>query len=157
MPNSVILKKYVDIQDEQIAAATITPGMLVEFTSTANTVQAHSSPGQNAAKMFAKEDALQGNGLDDDYSATNKAQILTFIPGEEVYAILKDGENVSRGDFLESAGDGTLQKHEASSAGAVEYPNAIVGVALESLNLSGGSSAESSGLWGNQRIKVKIV
>lgn len=155
--NSIILKKYVDIVNEREAAATITPGMLVELTS-AGKVQAHSNAGQNAAKAFAKEDALQGNGIDDDYSSGDKVQVLSFIPGEEVYGILADDEDVAIGDFLESDGNGYLQKHEAGSAGVVEYPNAIVGQALEAKDLSGSSGEESSGALGyNKRIKVQIV
>lgn len=155
--NSVVLKKYVDIQNEWDAAGAIFPGMLVELTS-AGKVQAHSSAGGNAAKDFAKENALEGEGIDDAFAATDKVQVLTFLPGEEVYGILADGENVAIGDFLESNGAGYLQKHTAGSAGVVEYPNAIVGRSLEAKDLSGRSGAESSGALGyNKRIKVQIV
>ena len=40
MPNTIKLKKYQDIINEYEAEAAITPGMLIELTSS-NTVQAH--------------------------------------------------------------------------------------------------------------------
>jgi len=157
MPNTVKLKNYSNHIEEGLAAAAITPGMLCELSSTANTYQKHSSAGENAARIFALEDELQGKGIDDDYSAADRVQLWYPAPGDMVYAILEDGENVSRGDLLESAGTGNLRKHSASSAGVVEYPEAVVAQAAEDLNLSASSGAESSGLQGNQRIKVIIV
>ena len=60
--NSIILKRYLHIQEEYAAAAAIIPGMLVELTS-AGTVQKHSGAGKSAIPMFAIEDALQGKGI----------------------------------------------------------------------------------------------
>jgi hypothetical protein len=133
-------------------AATLYPGYLLERTS-AGLVKAHSNAGQNAQKLFALEDDLQGKEINDAYSASARIQCGIFRSGDQVYAVLKDGENVSIGDFLESAGTGELQKHTASSAGAVEYPEAIVGVAVEALDLST-SAAESLA---NRRILVEII
>lgn len=132
-------------------AVAITPGMLVERTS-AGLVQAHSNAGQPAQTMFAVEDDLQGNEITDNYSASAIIQFNVFRRGDEVYAILNDGEDVSIADFLESAGNGKLRKHTASSAGAVEYPNSIVGVALEAVDMSDSSAADPSG-----RIRVEIM
>lgn len=157
MANTVRLKDYLGVYDEQVAAAAITPGMLCELTSTANTVQKHSTDSGIAIPLFALEDNLQGKGIDEDYSAADQVQLWYPSRGDEVYAILADKENVSRGDFLVSAGDGTLKKLTVNSAGAAEYPEAIVGQALEALNLSGSSGEESSGLQGNQRLQIRIV
>lgn len=171
--NTVKLKSYVDIIKERVAAAAITPGMLIEITG-ANKVQAHNSAGQNAARIFALEDALQGKDLGDNYAVAAPVQCWHVIPGEEVYAILADGEDVDEGDFLESAGDGYLQKHtpdvvegissaEASSDVTV-YSHQIVAVALEDINISSSSGVESSGegtiddaIGYARRIKVLIV
>lgn len=156
--NTIKLKKYSDVIEEYVAAATITPGMLLEYTS-AGKVQAHQNAGQNVVQMFALEDELQGNGIDDDYSSDDPVQVWVPGRGDQVYAILKDDTvAVTTGDYLESAGGGYLQKHEADSAGAVEYPEAIVAQALEDVDLSGSSGEESSGPLGyNKRIKVRIV
>jgi len=156
MPNSVILKSYSNIRLEYDAVAAITPGMLVELTS-AGKVQAHSTAGGNAQTMFAFEDELQGKGINDAYAADDKVQVWHARPGDEVNAILPDGQNISIGDLLESAGDGMLQAHSPASEGA-EYPEGVVAVALEAVDLSDSSAAESSGPLGyDKRIKVRIV
>lgn len=167
-PNTIKLKKYVDIINEYEAESTITPGMLIELTSS-GTVQAHSTSGGNAAAMFALEDELQGNGIDDNYSDGDQVQCWNAVPGEEVYGILADGENVSIGDFLESNGAGLLQKHVADqeswesatpSFNIAVYPKQIVAQAIEAVDMSGSSGTESSGdlaTGHNKRIKVRIV
>lgn len=162
MPRRTVkLKKYVDIVNEYDAAGAITPGMLIEVTS-ADKVQAHSGAGQNAAPMFALEDELQGNDIDDAYAADDKVQCWSPVPGEEVYAILDDGNNVSIGDFLESAGNGNLQTHspdkDSSARTGDTYSQQVVAVALEAINIADSSGAESSGALGyDKRIKVRIV
>lgn len=171
--NTIKLKKYVDIINEYTAAAAIMPGMLIELI-TAGTVRAHATAAGNVAKMFALEDELQGNGIDTAYAAADRVQCWNPVPGEEVFAILSDGETVVKGDFLSSNGDGYLRKHVAeteswrndeSGAHAVTVsPNAIVAIALEAVDLSAssGESGESSGTVGgaigyNKRISVRIV
>lgn len=156
--NKIALKNYSDVFEELVAASEITPGMLVELTSAGKT-QAHANAGQNVLPMFAVEDAMQGKGIDEVYAADDPVQVWVPGRGDVVYGILKDDSvAVTTGDFLESAGGGYLQKHETDSAGAVEYPNAIVGQAMEDLDLSGSSGEESSGPLGyNKRIKVRVA
>lgn len=153
--NTVKLKNYSDIMDERLASAAITPGMLIELIST-NKVRAHAtSDGAAAPKQFACEDELQGNTIDTAYSADNPVQVWTPQPGDEVYAILVDGENVAIGDKLVSNGDGNLKKREGASSG--EIPHSIIGTALEAVDLSDSSGGESSGALGyNKRIGVKV-
>lgn len=136
---------------ERIAAAAITPGHLVALTS-ANKFQAHGSAGQNAAAIFAVEDDLQGREIGTAYSTGERVQANVGRPGDEVAALIEDGQTIAIGDYLESAGDGTLRKHVASSAGAVEYPKAIVAMALEAVDLSDSSAADPS-----NRIRVMVV
>lgn len=148
--HTVKLKKYQDINMEFAASAAITPGHLVELLNT-NKVQKHATPGGNAVpKMFALEDELQGKEIDDDYSTDDRVQVWVCQPGEVVYALLKDGENAAIGAALESAGDGTLQVAASESAGA--FPEHVVGIALEALNLTDSTGAEPT--W---RIPVMIV
>lgn len=161
---SVIVKCFTYVREEFAANAAITPGMLVEVMSTGK-VRAHASAGQNTERSFAIEDELQGKGIDDDYSADNRVQVQYLRAGDIVNAILKDGENIAIGDLLESAGDGTLQKHTADTIGLSSaeagsltvYPEQIVGEAIEALDLSGSSGEESSGLQTNPRLQVRIV
>ena len=154
-PNKIKLKSKVDLDKEIVAAAVITPGMILERT-TADKVQAHSTAGGNCRPiMVAQEDALQGRGIGDNYAADDQVQVWCPMPGEEGYVILKDGESVDEGDYLESAGDGYVQKHVAdvaeggSSAEAVSdttiYPGQLIARSLEDVNISSSSGVESSG------------
>ena len=148
--NTIKVKNYSDVFEELVAAAAITPGMLVEINSNGK-VQAHSTAGGNAAPMFAIEVELQGNGISDDFAAVDRVQVWSPGRGDMVYAMLADGENVSIGDYLESDGNGKLQAHSPASEG-VEYPLGPVAIAREAVDMSGSSAADPSG-----RIIVQIV
>ena len=124
--------------EEITAAATVTPGYLLELTS-AGKVQHHSTAGGRAVPMFALEDELQGKGISDNYSANDPVQVWIPYRGDIVYAMLKSGENVAIGARLESAGDGTLR--------ALTSGGEPVAEAIEAVNASGG----------NTRIKVRIL
>jgi hypothetical protein len=162
---TIKLKAYGDIHNEYDANAAITPGMLIELMIT-NKVRAHSSAGNNALPMFALENDLQGNDIDDAYSEDDKVQCWIPRRGDEVFAILADGENVAIGQFGDSNGDGYLRRHvveeetwAVSEAGTVLVrPLQIVCIFLEAKDLSGSSGAESSGATAyNKRIKVRII
>lgn len=120
-------------REELVAAAAISPGNLLEITS-AGKFQKHSSSGGACLRIFAEIDALQGNTLSNDYSADDIVSANVELPGNEVQAFLKSGENVSIGDELESAGDGTLQ---ALGTGKV------VAVAREAEDLSGSGAVDT--------------
>ena len=134
--NTIVGKGYLNIRDQKVATAVaITPGALLERTS-GNLVQAHSTAGGPAEKQFALEDAFQGKGIDDDYAVSVPIMMWHPIPGERVYATFDatSGGSAAIGDFVESAGDGTLRAYTAqASGGAVEAANSIIGVALEAV------------------------
>lgn len=148
MANTIKLKKYSDVIEELVAASAITPGMLVEEASTGK-AQAHSTAGGNAVVMFALEDELQGKEIDDDYAADDPVQIWVPYRGDQVNAILVDGESVAIGDLLESNGDGTLRKLASGEP---------IAQAREALDLSDSSGGEESGALGyNKRIKIRVM
>jgi hypothetical protein len=136
---------------EYTANAAITPGHLVELMTTGN-VRVHANAGATAQRVFALEDDNQGNEIDDAYTADNVCRVGIMRPGDEVFAILANGENAAIGNFLESEGDGTLRVVDAdASAGAIAVQS-IVGVALEAVDMSSSSAADPSG-----RIRIEIV
>lgn len=156
--NTIKLKNYMPtpVMEEFVATAyTITPGHLVQLESTGKIQKHGNAAGNVLPPMFAVEDELQGRGIDTDYVASSRVQVWTPQRGDVVYALLKDGENVVIGDPLESAGDGTLQKHvpdiDASADATTIYGRAIVGIAVEALDLSASSNTTAG------RIQVKIV
>ncbi len=123
------------IRKEAIAAAAITPGELIErTTATAPTVQRHSTAVGNAQNMFAVEDELQGNGIDVDYAAPGQVLFEVYPQGAEVYALLEaSSAAVVIGDFLVSAGDGSLRKQAVAAATPDTAREAVVGIALEAV------------------------
>lgn len=138
-------------QREFKAAAAITPGHLVELGSTAGTCQVHSTAGGTAIAMFALEDEGQGKTISQAYATDNEVRCGVFGPGDEVFALLYNGENASVGSFVESQGDGTLRVVDAdASAGAIAV-GSIIGVALEAVDMSGSSGEDPSG-----RIRIMI-
>ena len=155
MANNAIILQGHGVRREAVANAAITPGDLVELMSTGK-VRKHAGAAQNAAPMFAVEDDLQGNGITDDYAAASTCQYNVMAPGDVVYARVNNGQNVAIGDFLESAGNGALNKHVAdtwASAGAgTVYGRAIVGIALEAVDMSDSSAADPTG-----RIKMLVI
>ena len=147
---TIKLKKYVDIIEQYKAESAITPGHLLELTSS-DTVQPHSVAGGNQLAMFALEDEMQGNEIDDDYSTDDPVQVWVAVRGSIVNCLLANGENASIGDYLESAGDGTLQVYGPDSTG-IYFPNQIVGQAVDAVNMS-----DSSGVDPDGRIQVRII
>jgi len=127
-------------REERLAAGTISPGMLLTIDSD-GAVLAHDTEGGLAGRSFAEVDALQGNTLDDDYSADDLVSINIEMPGSECQAFLKAGENVVIGDKLVSAGDGTLIDANSVSSGVtiVQY----IAIALEALDLSGSGAVDT--------------
>ena len=93
--------------EELLAAGTITPGMLLEVT-TSGTVRAHATEGGCAERLIAVEDALQGQTVDDDYSASDVVSMAVAAPGAVFNMLMKKGETGSPGQEVVSAGDGTL-------------------------------------------------
>lgn len=127
-------------REEAPAASTITPGMLVEYDSTGD-FRAHSTEGGEALRIFAEVDALQGKTLSDDYSADDLVSANVEVPGNEVQAMLKLGENVSIGDELISAGDGTLIQNGSEGSGVTV--DRVLAIAREALDLSGSGAVDT--------------
>lgn len=148
---TIVIKSYGDIIEDTVkASGAITPGHLVEFFSTSGSVRVHSTAGQNALPMFAKESELEGEEISHVLTSAEMIQVVVARRGDEINCLLKNGENVSVGDLLESAGDGTLEAIENDSAG-IEHTQSIVGQAMEAVDMSDSSGADPTG-----RIRVKI-
>ena len=138
-PKTIELYGY-GCQHEAEALGAITPGMLVERA--AGGVQAHSGAGGPANLHFANEYDLTGRGIDDDYAAEDQVVFTTYNPGSGVYGLVAaEAAAIAEGDFLASAGDGTL-----AAAGDDEV---VVAQALEAVDNSGESEVS--------RIRVEVV
>ncbi len=149
--NTIKLKKYQDIVEEYTATAVeITPGSLLEVTS-AGLVQAHSTEGGPVLPIIALEDELQGNGIDDNYAASAKVQCWVAQRGEMAYLNVEDGEEVSQGDELISAANGKVKVYTGDAASDEEYPQCIVGIADDDLDMTDSDDAAEG------RVAVRIM
>ena len=154
---TILLQGEGNFKEAKSTAATILPGSLLERTS--GGIRKHATAGGNAQRLFAFENEGNGGTIDTVYPVSSLIKILFPEPGDEVLAILKNGEHVVVGDYLESAGGGELQKHVADvdlnhpgSADFTVYTNQIIGVALEECNMSGSNAVDPSG-----RFAIEIV
>lgn len=148
--NTIKIKNYSDIFEEYTATAVaITPGYLLEITS-AGLIQAHSTSEGSALPMFAVEDELQGKEITDNYAISAKINVWITGRGDQVNALLADGETAVIGSKLASNGDGTLKVHVPDDSGSIQV-EAIVAEALEAVDMSDSSAADPTG-----RIKVRI-
>ena len=151
MANSVIIKNYLKVFEEYAAQATITPGHLLKLRSDGK-VQATDADQTTQLPMFATEDELQGKTITDNYSANDIVQCWIPQRGEVVNAILTTSQTIVIGDYLTSAGDGTLKKYEATtltgSDSGTSIPDAkVIGQAVQAVTTTGSAA----------RIKVRII
>jgi len=143
--NTIAVISEGSVQKEALASGSITPGHLLEqTTAAADTVKVHATAGGHAQSAFAVEDDLQGNTIDDAYASGKRVLYKVFRPGDEVYALIANGENISKDDMLMSAGDGTLKETTGDSSGTIVEPH-IVGYAREACDMSDSSGADPSG------------
>lgn len=109
-------------QHEAKAAATITPGMLVEIDSNGELIP-HGTSGQEGQAAVAIENDLTGRGIDDDYSSGDQVRYHVLPDGARFNGIILDGEDIAVGDALASNGDGKL-KEAANTDFVVGYARA---------------------------------
>lgn len=125
---------------EKVANAAISPGMLIEEMSTGK-VRAHATEGGYAERAVAVEDALQGNGIDDDYAADDQVSYHLVSPGAEVQMMIQAGQDIAVGDKLISAGDGTLIENGQESSGVTVRQ--IIAVAIADLDLTDSDAVDT--------------
>lgn len=149
-PKTIALNFAEMVVKEAVAAAGITPGMLVELVPAATTVRVHATAGGNATPAFALENDLIGDGIDDAYIAGDTVKYAVFSPGANINAILADGETTAVGDKLVSDGAGALEVLVATNTDDTDIDiqtQEIVATALEIVAASGST----------ERIRVEAV
>ena len=114
---------------------TVQAGQLIERIA-AGTVQPHSTANGTQAKLFARERDVFGKDRSEVVAADEQAMFICARSGDEIQALLADGENVVIGAVLSSDGAGALQ------AVAGTAPNRVVGFALEALNNTSGTPSD---------------
>ena len=115
------------IQNEDYtASAAITPGDLVAFSST-GTIARNAVADLDVPLTFALEREEMGLGIDDDYAIGDAVKVMTFKGGNRVLAFIASGQNITAGNFLQAAADGTLKVYASGVrlAKALETSGAV--------------------------------
>jgi hypothetical protein len=105
--------------EEHVAAGTISPGMLITVDSD-NKVAANAASSTACEALFAMEDALQGNTVEDDYSLNNVVVCILPAKGSVVNALLCTGTDYTVGTKVASNGDGTLKADNTGAIAVIE-------------------------------------
>jgi hypothetical protein len=103
-----LLGEPIQNEDDKAAEA-ITPGHLVTFNGSGDLIK-HATAGGNAARAFALEREEMGDNIDVAYAIGDTVKVGVFGAGTRVNALIASGQNLVKGDFLESAGNGGLRK-----------------------------------------------
>ncbi len=142
-PSKIYLVKSQDRFEEGTATVAVRPGMLVQNAAEEGELKPHVTAGGPAIPQFALEDSLQGNGIDVLYPIGARVFTAIAAPGDVMYALLADGENVVRTDYLTSAGNGALREASGTQVRIAEV--------LEDVDNSETNSAIM------KRVKVRIL
>src|SRR4051812_32685059 len=133
-----LLGEPIQNEDDKAAAA-ITPGMIVTFDGAGNLIP-HATAGGQAARAFAMEREGMGGDIDDVYAIGDTVKVGAFYQGCRVNALIANTVNVAKGNFLEvGATAGTLRLFATG---------VVVARALESVNNTSGANA---------RLRVEIM
>jgi hypothetical protein len=127
--SSVIILKGLDrihIDEDGAASEAITPGMLVQGTTS---LAKFATAGGPAPLRVAMERDEMGKGIDDAYAAGDTVKVANLAPGDRWNALIASGQNIAANAWLEPAGDGTLRVFSAGTR---------IARALEAINNSAG-------------------
>lgn len=115
--------------EDDKAAAAITPGMIVAYNGSGDLVP-HATAGGAASRMFALEREEGGGTFNDVYAIGDTVKVGYCPPGVRIAALI-GVTNVTKGAFLESDGTGKLRLLAAgvALAQALEAINNAAGVA----------------------------
>ncbi len=141
MANTILLKGRDKVTRKEYAAGiAINPGYLLQLSADGD-VDPHQTAAVNQSSMFAFENELEGSGITHAYVVGEQVLCMVCAPGVEVLAVLAaSAAAIVIGDYLESDGDGTVRLVVADAATDTAQRRAIVGMALEAVDNSGGGT-----------------
>ena len=157
MPNVIILRGDPRIKSK-VAAEALTPGKLLEDDGSGG-IQEHDTAGGNCKPWVALTNPATNPSstalIDVDNASGDNTNFAMGRPGEEFYMWLKDGENVSEGDLLESDGAGNLQAHTPQAVD--EGGTATYSVLANAARFEAAEDKDSSAGTVAVRIRARVV
>lgn len=117
-PNTIFLGGGRVVINDLAASEAITPGHLVERFNNAGVIRfkKHATAGGNTAKLVATEQSMLNKGVDDAYAANDLVEVAALQTGSTAWMLIASGQNITAGQRLESAGDGTLRAIASGTA-----------------------------------------
>jgi len=111
--NTIAVFTSVPTRKEAIASGTLLPGMHVARTSaTPDTVAAGAYATAKPVPLhIVEEDEMNGKEVTESYASGARVFFRTFLPGDFVMVLLKDGQKIAKGDYLTTANDGKWIKY----------------------------------------------
>lgn len=93
------------------ASEAVTPGYCVERFNSAGTIRFRKVATASLGNPFliAKEHSMCNKGIGDAYAAADLLEVVAPGPGDKVAIFIASGQNITAGDKLEFANDGTLK------------------------------------------------
>ena len=151
MPHVIVLNGSPRYMPERLAGeANILPGHLLMLVS--GELKKHDTAGGDAMGAWAVESSIPKRdapteAIDTAYDDGSSVAWVVSDATSAINALIADGADaVVEGDPLESAGDGTVQKHvpvaiaESGSSTVTIQTEAVVGYAAEDMDNSGGTA-----------------
>ena len=144
--HKIVQRCTVRTEDQFDAAAALSPGHLLTFSSTL-TVQKNNVTGQNCMALVACEDSMQGRTITTAYATGEKVRCQWVRSGDQVLLRAANGESITKGDKLQAFGAGenagTVGVLDADSS-SHDLDRFAKFVSLETLDFSDSSSADPS-------------
>lgn len=119
-PNTVFLGGAREVINDLTASEVITPGHLVDRFNAAGVIRwrKHATAGAATSRTVAVDQPEVNKGVDDNYAVGDLVQVAALHSGGTAWMFIASGQNITAGQKLESAGDGTLR---AFAAGTVLF------------------------------------
>lgn len=127
-PNTIHLGGDGVLVNDLVAIETITPGMIIERQNDSGTLKfgVQDTASEDCARIFALNQSMLNKGVDDNYAAGDLVEAIVAKPGCVIWGLIASGQNITQGQYLEAAGDGTFKVYNAGVrlASALESKNA---------------------------------
>lgn len=119
-PNTIFLGGERIQVNDLAASEAITPGHLIARFNNGGVTRWRKATvtTDGTANAVATEQAMLNKGVDDAYAANDLVEASILQSGATAWMWIASGQNISFGDRLESAGDGTLR---ALASGVAQF------------------------------------
>jgi hypothetical protein len=114
-----LLGEPIQNEDNKAADATIKPGHLITLDGNGDWIRHNVTSSASFPAIFALEREEMGQGIDVLYAEGDYVKAGHFPPSTRVNALIASGEDIAKGQKLESAGNGTLRAFSSGYAIAV--------------------------------------